>query len=152
MGWRRSRAYRDGISGRRRSAQQDRHRHERKDAVSYLRQIASGLSAVHAHGVLHRDLKPGNIMLRKDGSIALIDFGLAKRAKLESEITDKGEIFGTPYYMSPGAGSRQRRRSAQRYLQPRRHFLRDADRRETVHGGQGRSRHKPYPIAPGRLC
>ena len=72
--------------------------------VQYLRQIASALSAVHAKGVLHRDLKPGNIMLRKDGSIALIDFGLAKKAKLENEITDKGEIFGTPYYMSPEQG------------------------------------------------
>jgi len=73
-------------------------------AVQYIRQIASALSAVHAKGVLHRDLKPGNIMLRKDGSIALIDFGLAKSAKLENEITDKGEIFGTPYYMSPEQG------------------------------------------------
>ena len=75
-----------------------------KDAVNYLRQIASALSAVHQKGVLHRDLKPGNIMLRADRSIALIDFGLAKRARLESEITDKGEIFGTPYYMSPEQG------------------------------------------------
>ena len=74
------------------------------EAVKYLRQIASALSAVHAKKVLHRDLKPGNIMLRKDGSIALIDFGLAKRARLESAITDKGEIFGTPYYMSPEQG------------------------------------------------
>jgi serine/threonine protein kinase len=74
------------------------------DSVSYLRQIASALSAVHEKNVLHRDLKPGNIMLRKNGTIALIDFGLAKRAKLESEITDKGEIFGTPYYMSPEQG------------------------------------------------
>jgi len=73
-------------------------------AVQYLRQMASALSAVHAMGVLHRDLKPANIMLRKDGSVALIDFGLAKKAKLESEITDKGEIFGTPYYMSPEQG------------------------------------------------
>ena len=74
------------------------------DAVVYLRQIASALSAVHQKGVLHRDLKPGNIMLRGDDSIALIDFGLAKRAKLENAITDKGEIFGTPYYMSPEQG------------------------------------------------
>lgn len=73
-------------------------------AVQYLRQVASALSAVHAKGVLHRDLKPANIMLRKDGSIALIDFGLAKKAKLENEITDTGEIFGTPYYMSPEQG------------------------------------------------
>ncbi len=74
------------------------------ESVSYLRQIASALSAVHAEQVLHRDLKPGNIMLRKDGTIALIDFGLAKRAKLDAAITDKGEIFGTPYYMSPEQG------------------------------------------------
>ena len=73
-------------------------------AVEYLRQIAGALSAVHAKGVLHRDLKPGNIMLRGDGSIGLIDFGLAKRVRLESAITDKGEIFGTPYYISPEQG------------------------------------------------
>ena len=76
----------------------------RSRAVNYLRQIASGLTAVHAKNILHRDLKPGNIMLRKNDTIALIDFGLAKRAKLESAITDKGEIFGTPYYMSPEQG------------------------------------------------
>lgn len=75
-----------------------------KTAVNYLRQLASGLSAVHEKQILHRDLKPGNIMLRQDGSIALIDFGLAKQAKLDSAITDKGEIFGTPYYMSPEQG------------------------------------------------
>lgn len=84
-----------------------------REAVRIVRQIASALSAVHLAGVLHRDLKPGNIMMRKDGSIALIDFGLAKRAKLEGEITDTGEIFGTPYYMSPeqGHGSSVDRRS-----------------------------------------
>ncbi len=75
-----------------------------REAVKYLRQIASALAAIHAKKVLHRDLKPGNIMLRKNGSVALIDFGLAKREKLESAITDKGEIFGTPYYMSPEQG------------------------------------------------
>ena len=75
-----------------------------REAVRILRQIASALSAVHQKNVLHRDLKPGNIMLRKNGSVALIDFGLAKRVKLEMAITDKGEIFGTPYYMSPEQG------------------------------------------------
>ena len=83
------------------------------EAVTFLRQAASALSTIHKKGVLHRDLKPANIMLRKDGSIALIDFGLAKRARLETAITDKGEIFGTPYYMSPeqGHGSDVDRRS-----------------------------------------
>jgi hypothetical protein len=75
-----------------------------KDAVACMLQIASGLAAVHQRNILHRDLKPANIMMRKDGSIALIDFGLAKKAKLETAITDKGEIFGTPYYMSPEQG------------------------------------------------
>ncbi len=74
------------------------------EAVDYLRQIASALAKIHAVGILHRDLKPGNIMLRSDGTIALIDFGLAKRMRLEMEITDSGEIFGTPYYMSPEQG------------------------------------------------
>jgi len=74
------------------------------DAVQYLRQIASALAKVHEVGILHRDLKPGNIMLRKDASVALIDFGLAKHMRLKMEITDTGEIFGTPSYMSPEQG------------------------------------------------
>jgi len=74
------------------------------DAVAFTRQIASALGRLHAQGVLHRDLKPGNIMVRADGSLALIDFGLAKRLHLEQEITGHGEIFGTPYYMSPEQG------------------------------------------------
>jgi serine/threonine-protein kinase len=55
--------------------------------------------------VLHRDLKPGNVMLREGGQLALIDFGLAKlRDAGGGELTVKGEIFGTPYYMSPEQG------------------------------------------------
>ncbi len=75
-----------------------------KDAVDYTRQIASALDNLHSVGILHRDLKPGNIMLREDGSIALIDFGLAKRMWLEPQITGSEQIFGTPYYMSPEQG------------------------------------------------
>jgi serine/threonine protein kinase len=74
------------------------------DAVEYTRQIASALAKLHSLGILHRDLKPGNIMVREDGTLALIDFGLAKRMRLEQEITGQGEIFGTPYYMSPEQG------------------------------------------------
>src|SRR5579872_7625772 len=66
--------------------------------------IAHALEAIHAAGVLHRDLKPGNVMLREDGSMALIDFGMSKDTALEQEVTDTGLIFGTPHYMSPEQG------------------------------------------------
>jgi DNA-binding NarL/FixJ family response regulator len=73
-------------------------------ALDYLTQVASALEAVHAAGILHRDLKPANIMFRDDGSLALIDFGFAKRMTLEAALTGHGQIFGTPYYMSPEQG------------------------------------------------
>jgi serine/threonine protein kinase len=75
-----------------------------KHAVLFTRQIASALSNLHNVGILHRDMKPGNIMLREDGSIALIDFGLAKRMFPEEEMTGSEQILGTPYYMSPEQG------------------------------------------------
>ena len=75
-----------------------------REALQFGAAIARALAAVHAAGVLHRDLKPGNIMLRKDGSIALIDFGMSKDAALALDITDTGTIFGTPHYMSPEQG------------------------------------------------
>ena len=74
------------------------------EAVAFAISIAQGLAAIHAAGILHRDLKPGNVMLREDGSLALIDFGLAKDAALQMELTDRGMIFGTPHYMSPEQG------------------------------------------------
>src|ERR1700690_2979335 len=58
-------------------------------------------------GGLRPGLKPGNVMLRADDQVALIDFGMAKQAALELEITDAGLIFGTPHYMSPEQGHGQ---------------------------------------------
>jgi len=75
-----------------------------REALRVAAAIAEALQAIHAAGILHRDLKPGNVMLRDDGSLALIDFGLAKDAALDVEITDRGFIFGTPHYMSPEQG------------------------------------------------
>jgi tRNA A-37 threonylcarbamoyl transferase component Bud32/CheY-like chemotaxis protein len=74
------------------------------EALAYLRQLAAALGALHAIGVLHRDVKPGNVLLREDASVAFIDFGLARQLGLESDITGTGAIFGTPHYMSPEQG------------------------------------------------
>jgi len=75
-----------------------------RDALGYLRQLAAALGALHEVGVLHRDVKPGNVLLREDGSAAFIDFGLARQLGLKSDITGEGAIFGTPHYMSPEQG------------------------------------------------
>jgi eukaryotic-like serine/threonine-protein kinase len=75
-----------------------------REALRFAAALARSLARVHAAGVLHRDLKPGNVMLRADGSVALIDFGLSKDAALALDITDTGTIFGTPHYMSPEQG------------------------------------------------
>ena len=77
------------------------------EALAFASQVARALAALHTAGILHRDLKPGNVMLRADDQIALIDFGLAKHEALELEITDTGLIFGTPHYMSPEQGHGQ---------------------------------------------
>jgi DNA-binding NarL/FixJ family response regulator len=77
---------------------------EPRSALGYIRQLAAALGALHDIGVLHRDVKPGNVLVRDDGSIAFIDFGLARQVGLESDITGTGAIFGTPHYMSPEQG------------------------------------------------
>ena len=79
-----------------------------RDALRIALELARALDGIHKAGVLHRDLKPGNVMLRDDGTLALIDFGLAKDAALTMEVTDHGTIFGTPHYMSPEQGHGER--------------------------------------------
>ncbi len=77
---------------------------DRYEAYRLMRDIAAALGVLHVAGILHRDLKPANVLFRDDGSLALIDFGLAKQVALQAEVTGAGAIFGTPYYMSPEQG------------------------------------------------
>ena len=63
--------------------------------------VARALHHAHEQGVIHRDLKPGNIMLDRDNEPHLMDFGLAKREAGEITMTMDGQVLGTPAYMSP---------------------------------------------------
>ena len=64
--------------------------------------LADALAAAHAQGVVHRDVKPNNVMIARDGSVRLLDFGLARGAGIDlTTLTRTGTILGTPGYMSP---------------------------------------------------
>ena len=71
------------------------------DALRYLEQIARALQVVHEAGILHRDLKPPNLMLRENDTIVLIDFGLARSLGGSPNLTRTGVLRGSPFYMSP---------------------------------------------------
>ncbi len=71
------------------------------EAIAFLREIARSLKVVHEAGLIHRDLKPPNVMLRDDGSVVLIDFGLARSLLSGDGSTRTGVLRGSPYYMSP---------------------------------------------------
>ncbi|MGE0712393.1 MAG: protein kinase [Planctomycetota bacterium] len=70
-------------------------------AVDLLARIAKGLDHVHSRGVLHRDVKPANVLIGPDGQPRITDFGLAKLADASISLTQDGDIIGTPVYMSP---------------------------------------------------
>jgi eukaryotic-like serine/threonine-protein kinase len=70
------------------------------EAAGILRQVCQGLEAAHAAGVVHRDLKPQNIMIEKDGHIVVMDFGIARSGESRGA-TQTGAFLGTPEYMSP---------------------------------------------------
>jgi len=71
------------------------------DAVDVLVQAAKGLEAAHATGVVHRDVKPSNLMMLPDGRVKVTDFGLSKSLLADPSATQAGQVMGTPFYMSP---------------------------------------------------
>lgn len=74
---------------------------EPERALAIIRQIASGLQVVHDKGLIHRDVKPANILFRADGTAVLTDFGVAKDVDIDSELTHFGIAVGSPAYSSP---------------------------------------------------
>jgi len=78
-----------------------RDRPDVEEAFIIIGSILSALTSVHAAGIIHRDLKPANVMFRDDGTIALVDFGSARRDADPVAKTLAGVVIGTPYYLSP---------------------------------------------------
>jgi len=70
-----------------------------KEKLRWVSHICEALDYAHDHGVIHRDIKPGNVFITKDGTLKILDFGLARLAS--SEMTRSGMLLGSPYYMSP---------------------------------------------------
>jgi CheY-like chemotaxis protein/tRNA A-37 threonylcarbamoyl transferase component Bud32 len=71
-----------------------------QEALRFFRELMFALGDIHEKGILHRDLKPQNLMFRGDGSLAIVDFGIAKNIAA-ADRTGQGEVLGTPRYMSP---------------------------------------------------
>ena len=71
------------------------------DALFIGAQVANGLQAAHSQGLVHRDIKPGNIMITPDGKVKVTDFGIVSIQDEESDITKTGSILGTASYISP---------------------------------------------------
>jgi len=78
----------------------ERTRLELEETVAMLDQVADALDYAHQHGVIHRDIKPGNIILDERGRVTVTDFGIAKEIQ-EASVSASGRLLGTPHYMSP---------------------------------------------------
>src|SRR5206468_10983152 len=72
-----------------------------RQAVELMARVARTVHYAHEHGILHRDIKPGNILLDAKGEPLLTDFGLARLVESESTVTRTVEVLGTPSYMAP---------------------------------------------------
>lgn len=73
-------------------------------AIEWMREIAVGLDVAAQHGLVHRDVKPTNILIDDSGQVRIVDFGLAKALDSETRLTVTGAVVGTPFYLSPEQG------------------------------------------------
>ena len=71
------------------------------DKMQVMSQVAQGLQCAHENGVVHRDIKPANVMVLADGTVKILDFGIARMTGEVSRLTQSGYLVGTPLYMSP---------------------------------------------------
>jgi hypothetical protein len=69
--------------------------------ICYMKQIAQGLFEIHKQGIAHRDMKPGNVLFRADGTVVITDFGIAKLVGSSATLTLDNVVVGTPYYTAP---------------------------------------------------
>src|SRR5690242_3810528 len=90
----------DFVQGRDLNALMEDRRFTPEETVKIIRQVAEALDAAHTESVIHRDLKPHNIMLTDNGKVYVMDFGLARSVE-NSGLTRTGALLGTPTYMSP---------------------------------------------------
>lgn len=98
----------DYIEGYDLSKQVDDGPQDCRQAARYVRDVAAAIHHAHQRGLLHRDLKPGNVLIDAFDQVHITDFGLAKHVDAESSLTNSGAAIGTPNYMAPEQASGDR--------------------------------------------
>jgi len=77
------------------------HAYEPKEAAALVEKVARALHFAHGHGIIHRDVKPQNVIVREDGEPQVMDFGLARDVSSGAGLSATGDVFGSPNYMAP---------------------------------------------------